>query len=180
MLGGFTFRGTHSSEYGVRETPSKRILSPLKRRNLIKIPGRSEAFIEEDGGYDPRVESILCSYVAPSGADIHLEMRKIAGWLSGIGELTFDYEPLLHYTAYVSTPPPTVAQLEYAMFDVEFTMTHPFAYETAIQQDQFVGNHGTAEIETEGTVKTPVRIIIMNRSPSTIGRIKLYHKYVQT
>ncbi len=49
--GGFTFKGIHSSVYGVRETPGTRVLSPVKRRSLIEIPGRSSAVIQEDGGY---------------------------------------------------------------------------------------------------------------------------------
>jgi phage-related protein len=181
MLGGFTFKGIHSSTYNVRETPTKKVLSPQKRRNLITIPGRSKAFIEEDGGYEPREESIFCSYVLPDGADIYAEMRRIALWLSGIGELTFDYEPNLHYTAYVSSPPPTVTMLEYALFEVEFTITHPFAYETAIQVDQFLGvSDPVIEITTGGTVETPVRLIIKNLTNTTMNKLKIYHKYIET
>jgi phage-related protein len=181
MLGGFTFRGVHSSVYGVRETPTKRILSPLKRRKLITIPGRSDAFIEEDGGYEPRVESIRCSYVLPDGANSLEEVRNIAGWLDGVGELTYDYEPNLHYNAYLSSPPPTAAMLDFAQFDLEFTMSHPFAYETAIQQDEVIGrftSNNFADVDTDGTVETPVRIIIQNLNHATISRLKIYHRYV--
>ena len=126
-LGGFTFKGIHSSTFGVRETPGDRVLSPLKRRSLIEIPGRSSAVIQEDGGYQSRVESISCSYAAQEGISLQRQVRLIAGWLDGVGELTYDYEPEMHYNAFLSSAPPTVKALEYATFDLEFTINHPFA-----------------------------------------------------
>ena len=179
MLGGFTFKGTHSSVYGVRETPSSRVLSPLKRRSLIEIPGRSNSFIQEDGGYESRNESIMCSYARQEGVDLQLQVRRIAGWLDGIGELTFDYEPDMHYNAYLSSPPPTVKMLEFAQFTLDFTITHPFAYETAVQQRQFIGTNKTVQLITDGTTKTPFRLIIKNVTNQKITSIKIIHKILE-
>jgi phage-related protein len=179
MLGGFTFKGIHSSVYGVRETPSNKVLSPLKRRNLIEIPGRSSPFIQEDGGYEPRRESIMCSYAKQEGVDLQLQVRKIAGWLNGIGELTFDYEPTMHYNAYLASAPPTVKMLEFAQFSLDFIITHPFAYETAIQQKQFIGTNKTVNVITNGTVETPVKIIIKNVTNKKIISIKITHRYIE-
>ena len=179
MLGGFTFKGVHSSVYGVRETPSSQVLSPLKRRSLIEIPGRSNSFIQEDGGYESRKESILCSYAKQEGVDLQRQVRLIAGWLDGVGELTFDYEPAMHYNAYLSSPPPTVKMLEFAQFTLDFTITHPFAYETAVQQKQSISNNETVQITTNGTVETPVRIIIKNLTNKTITSIKLVHRFIE-
>lgn len=179
MLGGFTFKGVHSSVYGVRETPSSQVLSPLKRRSLIEIPGRSNSFIQEDGGYESRQESILCSYAKQEGVDLQRQVRLIAGWLDGVGELTFDYEPTMHYNAYLSSPPPTVKMLEFAQFTLDFTITHPFAYETAVQQKQSISNNETVEVVTNGTVETPVRIIIKNLTNKTITSIKLIHRFIE-
>lgn len=179
MLGGFTFKGTHSSVYGVRETPSSRVLSPLKRRSLIEIPGRSNSFIQEDGGYESRKESILCSYAKQEGVDLQLQVRLIAGWLDGVGELTFDYEPTMHYNAYLSSPPPTVKMLEFAQFTLDFTITHPFAYETAVQQKQFIGTNKTVQLITDGTTKTPFRLIIKNVTDQKITSIKIIHKILE-
>ena len=179
MLGGFTFKGTHSYVYGVRETPSSRVLSPLKRRNLIEIPGRSTSFIQEDGGYESRQESILCSYAKQEGVDLQRQVRLIAGWLDGVGELTFDYEPTMHYNAYLSSPPPTVKMLEFAQFTLDFTITHPFAYEAAVQQKQFIGTNKTVQVITDGTTKTPFRLIIKNVTDKTITSIKIIHKIVE-
>ena len=179
MLGGFTFKGIHSSVYGVRETPSSQVLSPLKRRSLINIPGRSNSFIQEDGGYEARQESILCSYAAQEGVSLQQQVRKIAGWLNGVGELTFDYEPTMHYNAYLSSPPPTVKMLEFAQFTLDFTITHPFAYETAVQQIQYISNNETVEVVTNGTIETPVRIIIKNLTNKKITSIKLVHRFIE-
>ena len=179
MLGGFTFKGTHSSVYGVRETPSSRVLSPRKRRSLIEIPGRSNSFIQEDGGYESRNESIMCSYARQEGVDLQLQVRLIAGWLDGVGELTFDYEPTMHYNAYLSSPPPTVKMLEFAQFTLDFTITHPFAYETAVQQQQFIGTNKTVQLITDGTTKTPFRLIIKNVTNQKITSIKIIHKVLE-
>lgn len=179
MRGGFTFKGIHSSTYGVRETPTSRVLSPLKRRNIIHIPGRSKAFIEEDGSYEPRVESILCSYALQDGVNIYEQVRSIAGWLDGVGQLTFDYEPTLHYRAYLSSAPPNVTMLQFAQFQLEFTMIHPFAYETATQETHGLDELTSIVIETTGTVKTPVRLIITNNSDLTVTELKIYHKYIE-
>ena len=179
MLGGFTFKGVHSSVYGVRETPSSRVLSPRKRRSLIEIPGRSSSFIQEDGGYEARQESIICSYAAQEGVSLQQQVRKIAGWLNGVGELTFDYEPTMHYNAFLTSAPPTVKMLEFAQFTLDFTITHPFAYETAGQQKQSISNNETVQITTNGTVETPVRIIIKNLTNKTITSIKLVHRFIE-
>lgn len=182
MIGGFSFKGIHSSVYGIRETPQSAVLSPLKRRNIITIPGRSGGIVQEDGGYDPRVESILCTYAAEDGVDIYQQIRDIAGWLNGIGELTFDREPTLHYNAYLSSPPPTVTMLEFSQFTLEFTYVHPFAYETAQLQSESVGGvapDNQVSIQADGTISTPVKLIITNNTDKVITEVKIYHKYIE-
>lgn len=178
MQGGFTFNGTHSSVHGVYETPSSRVLMPLKRRTLIPIPGRSTAVIQEDGGYEPRVESISCSYIAADEKLLQRKVREIAGWLSGVGELTFDYEPEMHYNAFLSSAPPTVKMLEYATFELEFTYNHPFAYETAQQISQTITNGVDIVVPTNGTEKTPVRFVIKNLGTEPIHNLIVVSKNI--
>lgn len=184
MDGGFTFKGIHSSTYGVYETPESRVLMPQKRRTLIEIPGRSESFIQEDGGYNSRVESITCSY-APMHNDtvgLQRQVRLIAGWLSGVGELTFDYEPEMHYNAFLSSAPPTVKQMamQYATFELEFTCNHPFAYESA-QELRFLGVPSGQKftINTEGTVATPIRLVLTNSGNTAIHNLTITQKFIQ-
>lgn len=182
MEGGFTFRGIHSSTYGVYETPESRVLLPLKRRTLIEIPGRSESFIQEDGGYNSRVESIFCSYVPKIGENLQRQVRLIAGWLSGVGELTFDYEPEMHYNAFLSNAPPTIKQMamQYATFELEFTSNHPFAYETAKQlRFEDVESGQPINFETDGTISTPVRLIIKNTGNNPIHNLIITQKFIE-
>lgn len=182
MEGGFTFKGVHSSTFGVYETPESRVLLPQKRRALIEIPGRSEAFIQEDGGYNSRVESISCSYVPKMGESLQRQVRLIAGWLSGVGELTFDYEPEMHYNAFLSSAPPAVKQMamQYATFELEFTINHPFAYETA-QQLRFeaVESGQPITFETDGTISTPIRLIIKNTGNAPIHNLIITQKFIE-
>jgi predicted phage tail component-like protein len=178
MDGGFTFKGVHSSTYGVFETPETRVLSPLKRRTLIDIPGRNTAFVQEDGGYNSRVESIICSYAAQPGVSLQRQVRLIAGWLNGIGELTYDYEPEMHYNAFLSNAPPTVKHLQYAQFTLEFTINHPFAYETAISQSFTITNSKPVLIITKGTVETPIRMIIKNTGSTTIQNLAITRHFI--
>ncbi len=181
MEGGFTFKGVHSSTFGVYETPESRVLLPQKRRTLIEIPGRSESFIQEDGGYNSRTESITCSYIPREGENLQRQVRLIAGWLSGVGELTFDYEPEMHYNAFLSSAPPTVKQMamQYATFDLEFTINHPFAYETA-QQLHFedVASGTPITLATDGTIATPVRLAIRNTGDTPSHNLIITQKVI--
>lgn len=177
MLGGFTFKGIHSSTFNVYETPGDRMLSPLKRRSLIEIPGRSSAVIQEDGGYESRVETISCSYGAQPGVNLQRQVRLIAGWLDGVGELTYDYEPEMHYNAFLSSPPPTVKLLEVATFELEFTINHPFAYETAQQEVFNIQSGENFTVHTDGTVKTPIRLVIKNTGNQPIRNLVLSARF---
>ena len=182
MIGGFTFKGIHSSTYNVRETPSSRILSPRKRRELIEIPGRSTPFVQEDGGYEPRIESVVCTYAAQENVDIHTQVRKIAGWLDGIGQLSFDYEPTLYYNAYVSSAPSLITMLQFAQFQVEFTIISPFAFETPTQTEVYLYHAAPGNkivIDREGTASTPVKFIIKNNTDFTMTKLIIYNKYIK-
>jgi len=179
-IGGFTFNGIHSSVYGVRQTPGSRVLTPKKRRAFITIPGRSEAIIQEDGGYEPRVEHITCTYVLREGESLQRQVRRIAGWLDGVGELTYDYEPEMHYTAFLSNSPPTVKQLEVAQFDLEFTCNSPFAFEGAQEITNNISPEGVITIPVDGTVKTPVRLMIKNVGVKPITRLTIVRTSITT
>lgn len=182
MTGGFTFKGVHSSTFGVFETPESRVLLPQKRRTLIEIPGRSESFIQEDGGYNSRVESISCTYIPRQGELLQRQVRLIAGWLSGVGELTYDYEPEMHYNAFLSSAPPTVKQMamEYATFELEFTCNHPFAYETAQQLHlSDIASGEPVTIKTDGTISTPIRLVIKNTGTTAIHNLIITQKFIE-
>ncbi len=169
-LGGFSFKGVHSFTFGVRQTPGDRILLPMRRRGVFRIPGRSTSVIQEDGTYETRVESIECSYALQEGQNVQDQVRKIAQWLQGEGDLIYDYEPNIRYHAYVSNAPPTVKDLEYATFDLEFTCNPPFAMGTEIRVSVPCSvNSSNRTIVSAGdyflipeTITTPVKIVAAN------------------
>lgn len=178
-LGGFSFKGVHSSEFGVRQTPGSRVLSPKKNRSLINIPGRSTAVIQEDGGYEPRVETITCTYVLRQGENLQRQVRLIAGWLDGVGELVYDYEPEMHYIAFLSNTPPTVKQLEFAQFELEFTCNSPFAFENPETVNvNLTSANNTFTLSAGGTVDTPVRLIIKNTGSEAIESLTIIKKNI--
>jgi len=162
------------------------VLIPQKKRTLIDIPGRHSSVIQETGTYNSRVESILCSYVDPTllgkaaeKVSLQRQVRLIAGWLNGVGELTFDYEPEMHYNAFLSNAPPLVKHLQYAQFTLEFTCNHPFAYESPqVLRFTNVGDAKSIKITVGGTVETPVRLIIRNTGTSTIKNMILRRSVV--
>lgn len=174
--GGFRFKGIHSSEYGVHETPNSTQLMPSKRRTLITIPGRSAAFLQEDGGYDTNKIAITCSYVPRQGEDLQRQVRRIAHWLSGVGELSFDFESEMFYQAYVSSSPSIVKNMAIgaAQFTIEFTLFEPFAYE----RTQAVSNKNLAlntwmPVRVDGTTTTPARIKIRNDGTNTWNSVSI-------
>jgi len=175
MQGGFIFRGTHSSEYGVFCSPESRVLMPSKRRSPITIPGRSGAFRQEDGGRDVRQESISCWYVKRDGKDVAERARLIAGWLSEEGELGFDSEPGKYYRAYLVGAPPLAKHLQYGEFVLSFEMNPPFAYELPQSLDVKVTSQSPVQLDVGGTAETPVRIIIRNTGTTTIRNLVLLH-----
>lgn len=179
-IGGFTFKGIHSSVYGVRQNPGQEVLMPEKRRSLLTIPGRSSAIVQEDGGYDLRTQTIECSYAAQEGVDLYRQVRKIAGWLDGVGELVFDYEPSMRYMAFLSSSPPSVRKLTYATFELEFTFNSPFAYEAAEDTDADISvSGGSFAITTDGTVKTPVILTLTNTGTETITNIIITASHIE-
>ena len=176
MDGGFIFRGTHSSVYGVYCNPESRVLMPAKRRNPIIIPGRSGAYRQEDGGRDVRLESLSCWYVKKNGTDIAAQARLIAGWLSEEGELAFDSEPGKYYRAYLAGAPPLIKHLQYGEFTLTFEMNPPFAYELPQNHDVTVTGQNPIQLAVGGTVETPVRFIIRNTGTTTIRNLVLLHR----
>jgi predicted phage tail component-like protein len=175
MNGGFTFRGTHSGEYGVFCNPESRVLMPEKRRNPIIIPGRSGVFRQEDGGRDVRQESLQCYFVKRADTTVATQSRLIAGWLSEEGELNFDSEPDKYYRAYLVGAPPLEKHLQYGQFTLTFEMNPPFAYELPQSQSFAVTDQSALTLAVGGTVETPVRIIIRNVGTNTIRNIVLMH-----
>ena len=87
----------------------------------------------------------------------------------------------MHYKAFLSSAPPTVKQMamQYAQFTLEFTMNHPFAYETAKELRFQIGSGDSILLNTEGTISTPVRLIIKNTGTAPIKNLVLLSKFIK-
>ena len=92
-MSGFSFKGVHSSKFGIYTQDQSRTLLPPKREGKITIPGRSGYYDDVGAVYNERAESVLCSFVCPEGKTVPEVCREIAYWLSGSGRLIFDREP---------------------------------------------------------------------------------------
>ena len=98
-MSGFSFKGVHSSKFGIYTQDQSRTLLPPKREGKITIPGRSGYYDDVGAVYNERAESVLCSFVCPEGKTVPEVCREIAYWLSGSGRLIFDREPDKYYLA---------------------------------------------------------------------------------
>ena len=86
----------------------------------------------------------------------------------------------MHYNAFLSSAPPTVKQMamQYATFDLEFTINHPFAYETAEQLRFEIDSGDTITLETQGTISTPIRMVITNTGSAPIHNLIVVSKFI--
>lgn len=64
-MSGFSFKGVHSSKFGIYTQDQSRTLLPPKREGKITIPGRSGYYDDVGAVYNERAESVLCSFVCP-------------------------------------------------------------------------------------------------------------------
>ena len=112
-MSGFSFKGVHSSKFGIYTQDQSRTLLPPKREGKITIPGRSGYYDDVGAVYNERAESVLCSFVCPEGKTVPGVCREIAYWLSGSGRLIFDREPDKYYLARLSGGPPMSQHLKY-------------------------------------------------------------------
>lgn len=170
-MSGFSFRGTHSSKFGIYTQDQSRALLPPRREGKTTIPGRSGFYDSVAGNvYDERVESILCSFACPKGKTVPEVCREIAYWLSGTGHLIFDKEPDKYYMAKITGSPPSAQHLGYGEFTLTWSYNPPFAFGRAITQKITSGQNLVAY---QGTAETPCTIVLRNTSKSGIVNISI-------
>lgn len=169
-MSGFSFRGVHSSKFGIYTVDQSRTILPPRREGKVVIPGRSGYYDEVGSVYDERVESILCSFVCPEGKTVPEVCREIAYWLSGTGRLIFDKEPDKYYLARVSGGPPMAQHLKYGEFTLTWSYNPPFAHGETITQQIADGEN---VIAYKGTAETPCVIVLRNASTEKIVNISI-------
>lgn len=170
-MSGFTFRGVHSSTFGIFTQDQSRTILPPRREGKITIPGRSGFY---DGVsrsvYDERIESILCSFKCPPDKTVPELCREIAYWLSGTGRLSYDKEPGKYYTAHVTSGPPMMQHLKYGEFTLTWSYNPPFAFGRTVTQPIHSGENA---VSYQGTAETPCVIVLKNRSETDVQTVTL-------
>lgn len=168
---GFTFKGVHSSTFGISTQDQSRILLPPRREGRLTIPGRSGYF---DGMlstvYDERAEEILCGFVKPRNMTISEACRAIAYWLSGSGRLIYDKEPDKFYQARLSGAPPMEQHLHYGTFTLTWSCNPPFAMGRTVSVPIQTGRN---VIEYRGTAETPCIILLRNNSTRNVQNLRI-------
>lgn len=170
-MSGFSFRGVHSSKFGIYTQDQSRVILPPRREGKVTIPGRSGYYDGVAGSvYDERAESILCSFVCPKGKTVPEVCREIAYWLSGTGRLIYDKEPDKYYTARISGGPPMAQHLHYGEFTLTWSYNPPFAFGKTVTQEITSGEN---VIDYQGTAETPCVIVLRNTSETDIANISI-------
>lgn len=169
-MSGFTFRGVHSSKFGIVTKDQGRILIPPRREGKITIPGRSGYYDEIGAVYDERQESIICAFTRPEGRTIPELCREIAYWLSGTGRLVYDKEPDKYYTARIVGGPPVAQHLLYGEFTLTWSYNPPFAFGRTVTLPI---QNGENRIDYQGTAETPCVIVLRNMSETDVTTISI-------
>lgn len=170
-MSGFSFRGVHSSTYGIYTKDTGRVLLPPRREGRIVIPGRSGYYSGASGSvYDERSETIHCAFKCPTGKTVPEVCRDIAYWLSGTGRLIYDKEPDKYYTACISGTPPEVQHLKYGEFDLTWSCNPPFACGRIVSQPVRSGEN---TIAYQGTAETPCMIVLRNVSRTAVQNVTI-------
>lgn len=170
-MSGFTFRGVHSSKFGIYTQDQDRKLLPPRRDSKTIIPGRSGYYDGTVGNiYDERVESIICSFVKPPDKTVPEVFREIAKWLAKPGRLVYDKEPDKAYTAKISGSPPEEQHLKHGTFTLTWSCNPPFAFGKT--RSQPIAS-GVNVIDYQGTAETPCVIVLRNHSTTNAVNISI-------
>lgn len=169
-MSGFSFRGVHSSTFGIYTKDQGKILLPPRREGKLTIPGRSGYYDDVGAVYDERVESVLCSFVRPEGKTVPQVCREVAYWLSGSGRLIFDNEPDKYYIARITGAPPMAQHLKYGEFTLTWSYNPPFAMGETITQQIADGEN---VVDYKGTAETPCMIVLRNASAADIVTVSI-------
>lgn len=170
-MSGFTFRGTHSSDFGIHTVDQSRTILPPRREGKIAIPGRSGYYDGVSGGvYDERQESILCTFACPKGRTVAEVCREIAYWLSGTGRLSYDREPDKYYNARITGAPPMAQHLKHGEFTITWSYNPPFAFGRTVSVPIHSGRN---DIRYEGTAETPCVIVLRNVSAASAANVTI-------
>lgn len=172
-MDGFTFCGVHSGVFGIGFSSRDRQLLPPKRKNELVVAGRDGVYDQGGTTYDMRLLTVDCSFVAGKIDDIPAKARLLAAWLSQRGELEFDDEPGVFYTAEVVDGVSLTRAMRVGRFTLVFRCA-PLAHSVERQTDGvFADNGDELAVRVSGTAETPCRIILTNVGDTTIDTLRV-------
>ncbi len=135
---GFTYNGTHSSEYGiVAKTVNRPILPTLRKRELV-VPGKHGTYDFNDNTFENRIIEVELRYIGTSFEELRTRSREIAYWLSGYSEeknLIFDDEDDKWYVAKIYSTVGLTNLFKLGETTIQFEC-EPFAYATLDEYDE--------------------------------------------
>lgn len=108
MRNGFTFKGRHSSEFGVTVKTKSRPLRPSVKTSFVSLPCRDGVYDFSEAnalGRECFNERTFVIEIAAIADDIYQMQDKLSAlslWLCGGGELIFDDMPLVKWVCKVS------------------------------------------------------------------------------
>ena len=156
---GFTFKGIHSSTF-----PSfyfKTTSLPLLPRKIVStetvIGGNKK--IRFDNGYEDRRITMSCVFVESNLQQRREDMKALVNWLTGEGQLTFDYEPNRTYTARIERDVNINMMGDADEFDIEF-IADPYCMESGIAEWSY-----TDFADAEGSTTYPEYLYSINDYP---------------
>jgi len=164
MLGGFTYKGIHSSAYGIRcQIDTNSNAFGVSNATVQSIGGTGYYSGYRSNEYDyraPKSISLTCSFLKEDMPDIPVRqrMRQAIGWLTGKGVLSFDIDPGIFYNVYALNSNENLILEEGAAITIEFQLLDSYGYSEAKQLD-FTS---VTTIDYPGTLPTEPKIYITN------------------
>ena len=173
MARGFHFRGISSRDFGIYFTSTDRQMLPAKRKNQIQIAGRDGLYYQGGDTYDLRQITIDCAFVADSVDNIAAHSRRVAAWLSQKGELEFEDEPGVFYTAEAVGGISLTRALRVGAFTLTF-QCDPLAHSVERQEEGvFTKQNDEMTVTVRGTADTPCRIVLKNTGDTVIRSLRI-------
>lgn len=108
MRAGFKFKNKHTNDFGVTAQTQSRPIRPETKSQAYETPAMdgeydfSEANMHGREFYNDRSFKMNLQVVADNLVGLQKKLSKLAAWLMGKGELTFDDTPLVRWEAKVS------------------------------------------------------------------------------
>ena len=165
MILGFSFKGVHSSIFGIGVRSEDRSLLPEREVVRYTIPGLDGTIKFDNGTYKPREISMRLGLINKNWHALREQARLIAEWLQGDGQLIFDDEPDKFYDAsvYTSIKTEQINLLPIAECSVVFEC-QPFAksLETFSASKTITVNRDTVSIASTGSASACCEIEITN------------------